>query len=206
FATISLPPHPTRHSTPVSKRTLNPLFPAAQSTFDFPIYLSLADRLGVLEIVIWDKDYFGVEKIGMGRKEYLGEVGISLEDWFSMREPGEQVRALGWHEQGNTPFSISLASTRSNTHARGTVQLKIGFVEDERDPDVGVDFEEVYSELLKRSRPSLVNIPPVSGFSLSSCPSSSFVPLRLARNIPSRTKKVNVCKSVKMSICVVLRA
>ncbi|KAJ3782369.1 phosphatidylserine decarboxylase-domain-containing protein [Lentinula aff. detonsa] len=163
FATISLPPHPTRHSTPVSKRTLNPLFPAAQSTFDFPIYLSLADRLGVLEIVIWDKDYFGVEKIGMGRKEYLGEVGISLEDWFSMREPGDQVRALGWHEQGNIPFSISLASTRSNTHARGTVQLKIGFVEDERDPDVGVDFEEVYSELLKRSRPSLVNIPPTEG-------------------------------------------
>ncbi|GAW10495.1 phosphatidylserine decarboxylase [Lentinula edodes] len=194
FATISLPPHPTRHSTPVSKRTLNPTFPAAQSTFDFPIYLSLADRLGVLEVVVWDKDYFGVEKIGMGRKEYLGEVGISLEDWFSIREPGEQLRALGWFEEGNTTFSLSLASTRSNTNAQGSVQLKIGFVEapkhqahhqrfslaketvgaaregiegllgkEEKYPDVEVDFEEVYGELLKRSRPSLVNIPPTEG-------------------------------------------
>ncbi|KAJ3860614.1 phosphatidylserine decarboxylase-domain-containing protein [Lentinula novae-zelandiae] len=161
FATISLPPHPTRHSTPVSKRTLNPTFPAAQSTFDFPIYLSLADRLGVLEVVVWDKDYFGVEKIGMGRKEYLGEVGISLEDWFSIREPGEQLRALGWFEEGNTTFSLSLASTRSNTNAQGSVQLKIGF--EEKYPDVEVDFEEVYGELLKRSRPSLVNIPPTEG-------------------------------------------
>ncbi|KAJ3974207.1 C2 domain-containing protein [Lentinula raphanica] len=193
FATVSLPPHPTRHTTPVSKRTLNPCFPASQSTFDFPIYLSLADHLGVLEVVIWDKDYFPVEKIGMGRKEYLGEVGISLEDWFSLRAPGDQLRSLGWNEEGNTPFSIPLASTRSNTHAQGTVQLKIGFVEapkhqahhqkfalakdavdaaregiegilgkDERNPDVGIDFEEMYNELLKRSRPSLVNIPPVS--------------------------------------------
>ncbi|KAJ3761334.1 phosphatidylserine decarboxylase-domain-containing protein [Lentinula raphanica] len=159
FATVSLPPHPTRHTTPVSKRTLNPCFPASQSTFDFPIYLSLADHLGVLEVVIWDKDYFPVEKIGMGRKEYLGEVGISLEDWFSIRQPGDQLRSLGWNEEGNTPFSIPLASTRSNTHAQGTVQLKIGF----RNPDVGIDFEEVYNELLKRSRPSLVNIPPTEG-------------------------------------------
>lgn len=134
----------------------------------------------------------------MGRKEYLGEVGISLEDWFSIREPGEQLRALGWFEEGNTTFSLSLASTRSNTNAQGSVQLKIGFVEapkhqahhqrfslaketvgaaregiegvfgkEEKYPDVEVDFEEVYGELLKRSRPSLVNIPPVSGYSLS---------------------------------------
>ncbi|KAJ3850458.1 phosphatidylserine decarboxylase-domain-containing protein [Lentinula lateritia] len=161
FATISLPPHPTRHSTPVSKRTLNPTFPAAQSTFDFPIYLSLADRLGVLEVVVWDKDYFGVEKIGMARKEYLGEVGISLEDWFSLREPGEQLRALGWFEEGNTTFSLSLASTRSNTNARGSVQLKIGFVEAPKHQ--AHHQREVYGELLKRSRPSLVNIPPTEG-------------------------------------------
>ncbi|KAJ4490689.1 hypothetical protein J3R30DRAFT_3278261, partial [Lentinula aciculospora] len=185
FATISLPPHPTRHSTPVSKRTLNPTFPAAQSTFDFPIYLSLADRLGVLEVVVWDKDYFGVEKIGMGRKEYLGEVGLSLEDWFSIREPGDPVRTLGWDEEGNTPFSIPLASTRSNTHAQGTVQLKIGFVETSKHQahHQRVDFEEVYSELLKRSRPSLVNIPPVSGFSLSFLLPSASRSFRWERNI-----------------------
>ncbi|KAF9076011.1 phosphatidylserine decarboxylase-domain-containing protein [Rhodocollybia butyracea] len=199
FASISLPPHPTRHSTPVSKRTLNPSFPPAQSTFDFPIFLSLADRLGVLEVVLWDKDYFGVgEKIGMGRKEYLGEVGISLEDWFHIRENGEQ-RALSWDAEGNTPFALPLVSARSNTHARGTVTLKIGFVEAPKhqslvanakdalgaareglgaqgllgkdnldanhhhDTEISAEFEEVYKELLRRSRPSLVNVPPTEG-------------------------------------------
>lgn len=47
----------TRYTTPVVKRSLNPIFPAAQSTFDFPIYLSLAGVIGGrgLEGVVWDK-------------------------------------------------------------------------------------------------------------------------------------------------------
>ena len=64
----------TRHSTPVIKRSLNPVYAAKDATFDFPIYLSTADKLGVIEAVIWDKDVVG--------KEYLGEVSIPLEDWF----------------------------------------------------------------------------------------------------------------------------
>ena len=50
----------TRHSTPVIKRSLNPVYAAKDATFDFPIYLSTADKLGVIEDVIWDKDVVGV--------------------------------------------------------------------------------------------------------------------------------------------------
>lgn len=64
----------TRHQTSVVKRTLNPVYNPKDATFDFPIYLSLADKLGVLELIIWDKD--------MLSKDYLGEVSIPLEDWF----------------------------------------------------------------------------------------------------------------------------
>ena len=63
-----------RHQTSVVKRTLNPVYSSKDATFEFPIYLSLADKLGVLELVIWDKD--------MLSKDYLGEVSIPLEDWF----------------------------------------------------------------------------------------------------------------------------
>ena len=28
---------------------------SATSTFDFPIYFSLTDKLGVVELVVWDK-------------------------------------------------------------------------------------------------------------------------------------------------------
>lgn len=68
----------TRFQTPVSKKTLNPSFAPTDATFDFPIYLSLADKLGVVELVIWDKDVL--------KKEYLGEASLPLDDWF--REDG----------------------------------------------------------------------------------------------------------------------
>jgi phosphatidylserine decarboxylase len=54
----------SRQQTPVAKRTLNPTYAAKDATFDFS-YLSLADKLGVVELVVWDKD--------MLSKEYLGE-------------------------------------------------------------------------------------------------------------------------------------
>ena len=63
-----------KQTTPVEKRTLNPSWQAKDATFDFPIYLSLAEKLGVIELVIWDKDLL--------RKDYLGEVSIPLDDWF----------------------------------------------------------------------------------------------------------------------------
>lgn len=64
----------TRFQTPVCRRTLSPVFTAKDATFDFPIYLSLSDKLGVLEFVVWDKD--------MLRKEYLGEYALPLDEWF----------------------------------------------------------------------------------------------------------------------------
>ena len=63
-----------RHQTPVAKRTCNPVYNPKDATFDYPLYFSLADKLGVIELVIWDKD--------MLKKDYLGEVSIPLEDWF----------------------------------------------------------------------------------------------------------------------------
>lgn len=64
-----------KHTTPVVKKTLNPVFQESEATFDFPIYLSLAGRLGVLELVVWDKDRL--------KKDYLGETSLHLEDWFT---------------------------------------------------------------------------------------------------------------------------
>lgn len=65
----------TRFQTPVSKRNVNPTYLPKDATFDFPIYLSLSDKLGAVELVVWDKD--------MLSKDYLGEVALPLEDWFN---------------------------------------------------------------------------------------------------------------------------
>lgn len=78
----------TRHHTPVIKRTLNPTYPSKDATFDFPIYASLADKLGAIEVVVWDKDLVS--------KDYLGEVAILLEDWFV------DGRTFGFNDTGNT--------------------------------------------------------------------------------------------------------
>lgn len=78
-----------RNQTPAVKHTLNPTWEAKDATFDFPIYFSLIGALGVLELVLWDKDTF--------RKDYLGEVALHLEDWFkdgtsvSFEDPGNEV-------------------------------------------------------------------------------------------------------------------
>lgn len=72
FVTVSV--LSTRFQTPVCKRTLSPVYAAKDATFDFPIYMSLADKLGVLEFVIWDKD--------MLKKEYMGEHALPLDEWF----------------------------------------------------------------------------------------------------------------------------
>src|ERR1700722_955445 len=58
------------------------------------------------------------------------------------------------------PFSRDLVSTRASTHVTGSVQVKLGFVSAPNTPSQ-MDFDEVFSELVKRSRPSLVSAPPV---------------------------------------------
>lgn len=67
------------------KKTLNPSFPEKDATFDFTIYLSLVDKLSAIELIAWDKDPF--------RKDYLGEVALSVEDWF-LDAPGG--REFAW--------------------------------------------------------------------------------------------------------------
>jgi phosphatidylserine decarboxylase len=77
FVTVSVLNN--RYQTPAIKRTLNPTYQPKDATFDFPLYLSLADRYGAAEVVVWDKD--------MLKKDYLGEVALPLEDWFGDDRP-----------------------------------------------------------------------------------------------------------------------
>ncbi|KAH8092634.1 phosphatidylserine decarboxylase-domain-containing protein [Cristinia sonorae] len=138
----------TRHQTPVLKRTCNPVYNPKDATFDFPLHLSLADKLGVIELVIWDKD--------MLKKDYLGEVSIPLEDWFRNGNPYQ------FSDPSNQPYDFPVVSTRVSTQATGTIQVKLGF---EYPPNVAalMELSDVYDELVKLSRPSLMSAPPTEG-------------------------------------------
>ncbi|KAJ2973380.1 hypothetical protein NUW54_g12074 [Trametes sanguinea] len=137
-----------RHQTPVSKRNVNPTYNPKDATFDFPIYLSLADKLGVVELVVWDKD--------MLKKDYLGEAAIPLQDWF------RDGSAFAFDDVNNKMISRNLVSTRNSTPATGSIQVKLGFVMPANTTSL-MDFGEIYSELVKRERPSLVSAPPTEG-------------------------------------------
>ncbi|KAF8237320.1 hypothetical protein L208DRAFT_1356433 [Tricholoma matsutake] len=141
-----------KHQTPVAKRTLNPTYQSKDATFDFPIYLSLADRLGVLELVVWDKDYLG--------KDYLGEAALPLDEWFTTPTPDG---AFSFDDAANTVFSVPLLSTRANTPPTGAVQIKLGFVAPQQQSSSLLPFNQVFDELVKRSSPSLVSAPPTEG-------------------------------------------
>jgi phosphatidylserine decarboxylase len=73
----------SRHATPSIKNSNSPKYYPPEATFDFPLYLSLADRIGALEVVVWDKDMIG--------KEYLGEVALGITEWF-----GEHQKQYDW--------------------------------------------------------------------------------------------------------------
>ena len=47
-------------------------------TFNFQIYLSFADKLGMVELMVWYKN--------MLMKECLGKVALPLDDWFRVAE------------------------------------------------------------------------------------------------------------------------
>ncbi|KAJ7737768.1 phosphatidylserine decarboxylase-domain-containing protein [Mycena maculata] len=143
-----------RHHTPVAKKTVNPVYAPKDATWDFPVYLSIADKLGVVELVVWDKDVI--------RKDYLGEVGIPVDEWFG---DGDGERAKGWDAPGNVPFRVPLVSSKPGTAAQGTIQLRLGFVAPPpptaRAPNqAAVDFDAVYRNLIKTGRNSLVSAPP----------------------------------------------
>ncbi|KAI0693420.1 phosphatidylserine decarboxylase-domain-containing protein [Cytidiella melzeri] len=137
-----------RFQTTVQKKTVNPVWSPKDATFDFLLYHSLADKLGVIELVIWDKD--------MLKKDYLGEVSIPLDDWFRDDNP------FAFDDPNNKPFSLNIVSTRTSTLATGTIQVKLGFVQP---PNVESSrpFSEIYDDFRKLSRPSLVSAPPTEG-------------------------------------------
>lgn len=87
-----------RKQTSVVKRTLNPVFNSKDATFDFPIYLSLADKIGVVELVVWGKDLL--------RKDYLGEVSLPLDDWFLDKRKNFD-KDYGFDQPGNEVGFIS---------------------------------------------------------------------------------------------------
>ncbi|KAJ7173707.1 phosphatidylserine decarboxylase-domain-containing protein [Mycena filopes] len=142
----------TRHHTPVAKKTVNPVYASKDATWDFPIHLSLVEKLGVVELVVWDKDVL--------RKDYLGEAGLAVEDWFA------DTRPKAWDAPGNVPFTVPLVSTRPNTPSQGTIQLRVGFVAP-RAPtaqnQAEMDFDALFSKLVKNTRKSLVSAPPTEG-------------------------------------------
>jgi phosphatidylserine decarboxylase len=104
-----------KQQTSVEKRTLNPVWPPKEATFDFPIYLSLAEKLGNVELVIWDKDKL--------RKDYLGEVSIPLEDWFRddnaypFDDPNNKVPTFSVLDNGHTLNTRSRSLSTLSLHA-----------------------------------------------------------------------------------------
>jgi phosphatidylserine decarboxylase len=99
-----------KYTTPVSKRTTHPVYAPEDATFDFPIYLSLADHLGVLELVVWDKQTL--------TKEYLGEVSIPLEDWFCDKDKDgkDKEKMYGSDQPGNEACIPSFMLFDMNTY------------------------------------------------------------------------------------------
>ncbi|ODO08587.1 phosphatidylserine decarboxylase [Cryptococcus wingfieldii CBS 7118] len=114
FLNLLMPPA-TRHTTPVIKKTLNPKFPAEGSTFDCPLYLSLAGVIGGrgLEGVLWDKDLI--------KKDYMGELSIPVDKWFA-----DGIARL-WDEQ--LPLLTQrILSTRRRHKVSGNISFQIGFL------------------------------------------------------------------------------
>ncbi|KAJ9108700.1 hypothetical protein QFC21_000020 [Naganishia friedmannii] len=117
FVSVSLPPTQAVQ-TPVIKRSLNPNFPAAQSTFDFPLYASLAAS-GLyqgrgLEIVVWDKDLM--------KKDYMGEVAVPLPQWFPAGS------SAVWDSKADQGRPFDLVSARRRRRVSGKVYLRYGIV------------------------------------------------------------------------------
>lgn len=70
-------------------------------------------------------------------------------------------------------ITLSLVSARVGTPSTGSVQIKLGFVPTSDTQNL-LEFDEIFTELIKCSRPSLVSAPPVSfricsSFSTSKC-------------------------------------
>lgn len=59
------------------------------------------------------------------------------------------------------PFDVPLMYTRGNKESPGSVKVKLGFVKPQN-TQLLMEFPDIYSEIVTRSRPSIVSAPPVS--------------------------------------------
>ncbi|KAF9264310.1 hypothetical protein L218DRAFT_1027655 [Marasmius fiardii PR-910] len=131
-----------KQQTPAVSKTLNPVYDPRDSTFDF----SVTDGdVGPLEIVVWDKDIVG--------KDYLGEVALSVEDWFGSVDP-QKRRPLAWTTADSLQgFVLPLVSTKNRTASQGEIKLKLGFLSaHQKEPGQDSDFENVYERLVRRTK------------------------------------------------------
>ncbi|KDR76842.1 hypothetical protein GALMADRAFT_210687 [Galerina marginata CBS 339.88] len=107
-----------KSTTPVARGTVNPSYAAKDATFHFPI--NPVDQYGVVELVVWNKERL--------TNKYLGEVAISLADFFESDDSDrkEKEKPYEFYDPGNEPFRLDLFSTRENTPSAGSIQIKLG--------------------------------------------------------------------------------
>ena len=88
-------------------------------------------------------------------------------------EPSDSIRNATWYVTSYSPgglvadknlllcqpFVLDLASMCEGIPTAGQITIKLGFAP--TSANNLMEFDEIYSELMKRSRPSLVSAPPV---------------------------------------------
>jgi len=76
----------------------------------FLLYLSLAVHIGLVELVVWDKQTL--------RNEYLGEVSIPLEDWFCDKDKDgkDKEKMYGFDQPGNEACILLFMLFDMNTY------------------------------------------------------------------------------------------
>ena len=84
-----------QEQSPYIKGTLDPIYPLKDGMF--PIYLSLAETIGALKLIVWDKVIIG--------SDHLGEIALPVQHWFQ----GQPLLFDDLDEVG--PDSISTAGT-----------------------------------------------------------------------------------------------
>ncbi|KAH8978798.1 C2 domain-containing protein [Lactarius hatsudake] len=112
--------------TPVCKENLNPIYKAKEATFDFPLYMSLVNKLSTLEFAVWDKD-------PIGRDDFLGSYALPIDQWVN-------GTAFAFNVPDNQDFPVVLKSS-----SRGSMRIKVGFVP--LNSTSQPDFERIYNAL-----------------------------------------------------------
>ncbi|KAH8977818.1 C2 domain-containing protein [Lactarius hatsudake] len=131
-------------STPVCKRSLNPVYEQKDATFDFPIHISesFLNMLGTLNFAVWDQDTI--------RNDFLGKCSLPVHQWI-------RGTAFAFNDRNNLPLSVDLASSHSATPVCGTMRIKVGFVHPHDSTSVP-DFGKTYNTLISHGGIVLLEI------------------------------------------------